>query len=196
MNDIEDDKAANKINTENSNVNVIDFYEYQVLNQEYGLCPECNQLNTDNNWCRRCNFKRFQQNFGNWTSGNEQVDKFIQKSQLNARNKWELLEWIPYTQLRNIKFLAEGGFGIVYIGIWLDGLIERWDHEKQDWNRKVYENEERYYEDANNPEIKNPLVSTEKYGYPIVIKSLNDSSNISEVFLNEVKNYFNYVCYF
>ena len=29
--------------------------------------------------------KKFQQNFGNWTSRNEYIDKFIQDSQLNAR---------------------------------------------------------------------------------------------------------------
>jgi hypothetical protein len=197
MNINEEDKVANKNNNLNSNDNNIDFYEYEILNQKYGLCPECNQLNTEKNWCRGCNSKRFQQNFGNWTSGNEHVDKFIQESQLKARNKWELLEWIPYTQLRNIKFLAEGGSSTVYKGIWLDGLIEHWDYEKQVWKRKVYENEERCYEDANNPNIKNPLKSTEKYGYPIAIKSLNDSSNINEDFLNKVvNNYFNYICYF
>ncbi|POG69510.1 kinase-like domain-containing protein [Rhizophagus irregularis DAOM 181602=DAOM 197198] len=46
---------------------------------------------------------------------------------------------------------------------------------------------ERHYKDANNSQIKNPLKIDEKYGFLIVLKSLNDSSNINEDFLNEWK---------
>ena len=35
-----------------------------------GICEECNQENTDD-WCNPCNAKHFQQNFKNWTSGND-----------------------------------------------------------------------------------------------------------------------------
>ncbi|CAG8732303.1 12945_t:CDS:2, partial [Rhizophagus irregularis] len=45
----------------------------------------------------------------------------------------------------------------------------------------------RDYKDANNSQIKNPLKIDEKYGFLIVLKSLNDSSNINEDFLNEWK---------
>jgi hypothetical protein len=50
------------------------------------------------------NAKNVQQNFGNWTSKNEHIDKFIQESQLNARSRFEFLEWIPYDQLRVFNF--------------------------------------------------------------------------------------------
>ena len=30
-------------------------------------------------YCQLCNSKRFQQNFQNWTSGNHEVNEFIQK---------------------------------------------------------------------------------------------------------------------
>src|SRR4051794_6926063 len=60
-----------------------------ILNEElkgrykkYGLCKECKQPNTDYYWCRPCFAKHFQQNFKNWTSGNRDIDEFIQKSQL------------------------------------------------------------------------------------------------------------------
>ena len=61
--------------------------------KEYGLCKECKQLNTDNmGWCQQsCNAKRFQQNFQNWTSGNHDIDKFIQKTQLKARTHNEAI---------------------------------------------------------------------------------------------------------
>lgn len=52
---------------------------------------------------------------------------------------YELLEWISYTKLRNIKKITVGGFGIVYKGVWLDGLISHWDYEKQDWKRVTHE---------------------------------------------------------
>jgi hypothetical protein len=193
----EEIKAANELNNfeevyENSYYDV-DFYKVAAFKQTYGLCPECNQQNVDNNWCKECNSKRFQQNFGNWTSGNEHIDNFIRDSQLKPRNKNEILEWIPYTKLRNIKKIARGGFGEVYKGVWLDGLISHWDYEKQDWERITNELNEQYYEDANNDsEIKNPLESSEKYGYNIVLKSLNNSSKNDEnfkKFLSEVSDY-------
>ena len=167
----------------------LESFDQDILNQKYGLCPECNQPKTDDNWCKECNSKKFQQNFGNWTSGNENIDKFIQESQLNARYRFELLEWIPYNRLRNIQYLAQGGFSTVYEAIWLDGLINNWDYEKQDWKRIV---DKQDYKNVNIPENKNPLKSNEKYGYMVALKSLNDSSNINEDFLSEVNSYILY----
>ncbi|RIA85958.1 hypothetical protein C1645_830032, partial [Glomus cerebriforme] len=141
----------------------LDPYKQAILNQEYGLCPECNQPNTYENWCKECYSKKSQQDFGNWTGGNEYIDKFIQESQLNARNNHELLEWIPYNRLRNIQYLTE------------------------DWKRISYQFGEQNYKDVNNPKIKNPLQINEKYGHSVVLKSLNDSSNINNDFLNEWK---------
>src|SRR5205809_1553751 len=46
-----------------------------VLND---ICEICNK-NT-------CNAIHFQQNFDNWTSGNNDIDKLIQDSQLSAHN--------------------------------------------------------------------------------------------------------------
>ena len=40
-------------------------------------CEECNRKNTSFEWCKVCNAKHFQQNFENWTSGNDNIDKFI-----------------------------------------------------------------------------------------------------------------------
>ena len=81
----------------------------------FGLCSECN--NRPFTWCNKCNAKRFQQDFPNWTSGNKYIDNFIQETQLNAKDCWEVLEWIPYNRLTNIKYLAKGGFSTVYKAI-------------------------------------------------------------------------------
>jgi len=70
------------------------------------------------------------------------------------------LEWIPYNKFKNIKYLDKGGFSTIYIAIWLDGPIEKWDYNEKKFIRR------------NNQTV--------------VLKSLNKSSNLSEEFLNEV----------
>ena len=132
----------------------------------YGLCPECKEPNTDNIWCQQCNAKRFRQNFPIWTSGNKYIDKFIQETQLNARNEYEVLEWIPYNRLTNIEYLAKGGFSTVYKATWLDGKINHWYNDKNEWIRNGNED--------------------------VAIKSLDNSSNINDEFLNEVNKLFVY----
>jgi predicted nuclease of restriction endonuclease-like RecB superfamily len=173
---------------ESNNYHDLNCEQYIYNNQIFGLCPECNRPNTDENWCKECYSNKFKQNFDNWTSGNMQIDKFIQESQLSSRYNFELLEWIPYNRLRNIKFLAQGGFSTVYRAIWLSGLVKYWNNEKQDWERLIHKLDEQDYKDASNSQIKNPLKINEKYGYSVVLKSLNDSSNINENFLNEVSS--------
>lgn len=146
---------------------------------EQKICTECNQqLNILDDWCKECNSKRFQQNFGKWTSGNEHINKIIQWSQLNANGWIEVLEWIPYDRLINIQYLAQGGFSTVYEGVWLDGWIMSWDCEKQYWKR--------FQADF---KFKHPLICSEYCGYKVALKSLNNSSNINDEFLNEVRNY-------
>src|SRR5438067_4861556 len=108
------------------------------VTSEYGLCPECNKPNTDYEWCNQCNAKRFQQDFPNWTSGNNYIDNFIQEIQLNAQNRYEVLEWIPYNRLTNIKYLAKGGFSTVYKARRLDGYIDGWDYDNKQWIRYPY----------------------------------------------------------
>ena len=136
------------------------------VTSKYGLCPECNKTYADEwKWCNQCNAKRFQQDFPNWTSGNIYIDNFIQETQLSAKRYQEVLEWIPYNRLTNIKYLAKGGFSTVYNAIWLDGSIQNWDYDNKQWSRYLFNSE----------------------GDEVVIKSLNNSSNINEEFLNEVR---------
>ncbi|RGB28012.1 hypothetical protein C1646_768361 [Rhizophagus diaphanus] len=92
----------------------LEIYKQYVLSQEYGLCIECNQPNTFEDWCKDCS-KIFQQNF---------------ESQINASDSFELLEWIPYNKLRNIQFLAQCCFSTIFKAIRLDGWINKWDYEK------------------------------------------------------------------
>src|ERR1043165_4795526 len=82
--------------------------------KKYGLCTECIQPGTGPAWCQSCNSKHFRQDFNKWTSGNKEIDEFIQKFQLNATSGDKILEWIPYKNFDNVKYLAKGGFGTVY----------------------------------------------------------------------------------
>jgi len=137
-------------------------------------------------WCQNCSSKRFQQEFSKWTSGNEHIDKFIQNTQLKARNSYEVIEWIPYNCLRNIQYLAKGGFSTIYKVIWLDGCISFCDNENKQWNRYSYSLEIEDHENAKIENIKSPLDENEKKGFHVILKSLDNSSNINEEFLNEV----------
>ena len=97
------------------------------------------------------------------------------------------MEWIPYNHLRNIQHLTNGGFSTIYEAIWLVGGIEKWDSENRQWRRYSFTLGENDYENAKKEDIKSPLNENEKTGRHIVLKSLNDSSNIKD-FLNEVNN--------
>ena len=142
-----------------------------ILNEElkesykyYGLCEKCKQPKTTY-WCRIC---MFQQNFKNWTSGNHDVDEFIQKAQLKAKNEYQVLEWIEYDRFENVKYLAKGGFGTTYKAIWKDGYLDYWDTENNQWSR---------------------CINGEK-GHPVALKCLHNSQDITVEFLREVCHFF------
>src|SRR6266498_2421510 len=92
------------------------------------ICEKCNYI---------CNTIYFQQNFNNWTSSNNDIDKLIQDSQLSAHNNAKnALEWIPYIRFYNFKYIAKDRFDKVYRANWIDGYIDNWNNENQDWKRK------------------------------------------------------------
>jgi hypothetical protein len=152
--------------TEEQNSLIDELIPNEELRERYknhGLCEECSQPNTDSRWCQSCNSKHFQQDFNKWTSGNKEIDKFIQNFQLNATRWFEVLEWIPYDRFENIEYLAKGGFGIVYKAKWIDGSIYYWDINQNKWDR---------------------------YSRDVVLKCLDDSQNLATDFLQEVICYY------
>jgi hypothetical protein len=89
------------------------------------------------NICERCNIVcysiHFQQNFNNWTSGNDDIDKFIQDTQLSAHfNVEKALEWIPYNKFHYIKHIAKDK----YQANWIEGNIINWDDKNKNWIRE------------------------------------------------------------
>src|SRR5215475_6070972 len=96
-----------------------------VLND---ICKKCNHI---------CNTIYFQRNFKNWTSGNNDIDKFIQDSQLSAhKDAKKALEWIPYDRFFKVKYIAKDKFSKVYNANWIDGFIINWDNKNQNWRRE------------------------------------------------------------
>ncbi|GET04814.1 kinase-like domain-containing protein [Rhizophagus clarus] len=139
-----------------------------ILNEElknyykkYGLCNTCKQPMTYTTfYCQPCHSKYFQSNFKNWTSGNHDVDEFIQKAQLNAKSRLQVIEWVEYDKFEDIEYLAKGGFGTTFKAIWKDGFMF-WDYENYQW-------------------IKNGKTK-------VALKCLHDSHDITADFFKEVE---------
>ncbi|EXX68987.1 kinase-like domain-containing protein [Rhizophagus irregularis DAOM 181602=DAOM 197198] len=141
-------------------INIIDLEKRKEV---YGICGECNEPGTGAYWCQPCNAKRFKENFKNWTSGNKNIDELIQQSQHNALFSMKCLEWLPFEKFENVTYLTRGGFSKIYSAAWPEGNVVSWDIEKQKWERC--------------PDRK------------VALKSLDNSSNINNDFLNEIKYY-------
>ncbi|EXX68656.1 Cla4p [Rhizophagus irregularis DAOM 197198w] len=152
------------IKPENVDESVVYIEDLEKRKQAYGICGECKEPGTGYKWCQPCNAKRFKDNFKNWTSGNKDIDEFIQQSQLNAVYFRNCLEWVPFEKFQNITYIAEGGFGKIYSAEWPEGHVGYWDIENQKWDR---------------------FKGFDKYA----LKSLNNSSNICSDFLNEIKSH-------
>ncbi|GES85867.1 kinase-like domain-containing protein [Rhizophagus clarus] len=84
----------------------------------------------------------------------------VKYAQLLSHVGHEPLEWIPYDRFYDVKYVAKGGFGIVYRANWIDGYVDEWDDENQKWKRKG----------------QNKFVA---------LKSLNNSKNVTSEFMNE-----------
>ncbi|GBC26923.2 kinase-like domain-containing protein [Rhizophagus irregularis DAOM 181602=DAOM 197198] len=75
-------------------------------------CPECNKrrkpLDESHQICHVCYNVKVAYKYG--SSGNRIIDDFIRYTQINLVNKRGKMEYVPYEQFINIKFIAEGGF--------------------------------------------------------------------------------------
>ncbi|CAB4427274.1 unnamed protein product [Rhizophagus irregularis] len=96
------------------------------------ICENCHDECLATLYCEHCIRNYLKENFSNWTSGNNDIDNLIQQCQINALNPYMIVEWIPYNNLQNIKYLTKGGCSEIYTADWIDGRYEEWDlKEKQ-----------------------------------------------------------------
>ncbi|GBC31724.2 kinase-like domain-containing protein [Rhizophagus irregularis DAOM 181602=DAOM 197198] len=112
-------------------------------------------------WCDSCQINELKNNFGNWTSGDEKIDNFIQEMQLKIYYDNDIIvEWIPYNQFDNIKKINKDGFATVYSAIWKDGPLDDDQKKKKRINNKK-----------------------------VTLKCLYNSKYTIDEFLNEAKTY-------
>src|SRR5581483_3141794 len=88
---------------------------------QFGKCYHCGVAKTDYCWCERCDNPKLIEEFKNWTSGDSDIDEFIQYTQQHAKSYTSYLEWIPFEDFEGVKEIAKGGFGIVYYAWWKTG---------------------------------------------------------------------------
>ena len=137
--------SANSINVNNKN------------------CSYCNKPFTEELWCEECDPFRM---IEGWTSGNNDIDKFIKDTIYDARkskysSEVEFLEWVPFDRFEDIKQIGVGGFAEVYSATWIDGKAEHTYHY-EGWERN------------------------EPKSMEVALKRLNGSQNMSAEYLNEV----------
>ncbi|KAG9297853.1 hypothetical protein G9A89_006794 [Geosiphon pyriformis] len=115
--------------------------------------------NEDWQWDERL---RLIQQFSEWTSGNENLDKFIQQTQLETPDPRLHMQWIPFENFTNIKFVKRGGFSSVYSATWLNKKEKVWDSQQKAFVEKLS---------------------------VVALKSLKNSKELSQDFLDEFKRH-------
>src|ERR1051325_1750558 len=90
------------------------------------FCKECQQECLATSYCEHCMRDYLKKDFSNWTSGNNDIDNLIQKCQLESLRPDYIIEWIPYSNLQDIKYLIKGGYSEIYSAKWIDGRYV-WD---------------------------------------------------------------------
>ena len=128
--------------------------------KNYGRCSECNEIKKTKWWCNTCHFQKA---FSTWTSGNQEIDYFIQNTQIHAWNDDLILEWYPWELFSEIEKIGQGGYGTVFRAKTERGRI-RWDYPNNQWSRE----------------------KVDKYNKHVALKTIGHSESLSKDFLNEV----------
>src|SRR5437764_7280216 len=100
------------------------------------ICENCNQECLATLYCEYCVRNYLKANFSNWTSGNDDVDNLIRKCQMETLMPSMVVEWIPYNNLQNIKYLTKGGCSEIYTADWINGRYEEWDSKEKQLKRE------------------------------------------------------------
>ncbi|CAG8772973.1 165_t:CDS:2, partial [Dentiscutata erythropus] len=119
-----------------------------------GICKKCEKTEySDIAWCKSCD------PVNSVRTGNDEIDKFLQRALLSAKSYGKVVEWIQFNRLEDIKFIGQGGFSNIFSATWIDG--ERKDIEEEG-------------------EIRGKKLK-------VALKLLNNSENITKAFLNEIE---------
>ena len=108
-----------------------DHYKILLNGGAKRICENCDQEYLATLYCEHCVRNYLKAKFSNWTSGNNDIDNLIQKCQMETLKPNNIVEWIPYSNLQNIKYLTKGGCSEIYTANWVDGRYYDWDSKKQ-----------------------------------------------------------------
>ena len=114
------------------------YDRYKIIYNEGSkrTCENCKQECLATLYCEICVQNYLITKFSSWTSGNSDVDNLIQNCQMESFVPNMIIEWIPYNNLQNIKYLTKGGCSEIYTADWIDGCYFEWDSEEQQLTRK------------------------------------------------------------
>ena len=99
------------------------------------ICENCHEECLATLYCQHCIRNYLKTKFSNWTSGNNDIDNLIQKCQMKSISPYNIMEWIPYHNFRNIKYLTKGGCSEIYSADWIGGSYHKWDSKEQKLKR-------------------------------------------------------------
>ncbi|CAB4441674.1 unnamed protein product [Rhizophagus irregularis] len=95
---------------------------FGISNNKCVVCYET-YTNKQYKWCKSCQINYLKQKFPDWTSGDEKIDKLIQRMQIKIDGPNDIIfEWIPYDQF-NVKETGKDGLSTVYLVTWKDGPL-------------------------------------------------------------------------
>ena len=114
------------------------IYEFELENVTYkcGELKECNKCKLgrySDRFCENCICLHLQKLFDTWSSGNSIIDNFIQECQKLSSLPTQIMEWIPFDQFNEVKYLTKGGFGSIYTAMWSRGCILDYDENKKEF---------------------------------------------------------------
>jgi hypothetical protein len=100
------------------------------------ICENCQDECLATLYCEHCVRNYLKANFSKWTSGNSDIDNLIQKCQMETLSPEMIIEWIPYDNLQNIKYLTKSGCSEIYTAGWIDGGYFEWDSKEKQLKRE------------------------------------------------------------
>jgi hypothetical protein len=126
LTDDEKKVAINKLNKDH------DHFTILFNNGEGRICEDCYHECLAISYCEHCLRNFLKTKFSDWTSGNIDIDNLIQKCQMESCAPDMIVEWIPYNNLQNVKYLTKGGFSKIYTAVWIDGCYNEWDPREKE----------------------------------------------------------------
>ena len=113
----------------------LDGYKLLYNRGSKRICENCQDECLATLFCEHCVRNYLKANFSDWTSGNKDIDNLLQTCQMGSIVPYQVVEWIPYNNLLNIRYLTKGGFSEIYKADWIGGSYIEWDSKEKQLKR-------------------------------------------------------------